>query len=360
MRPPISAQIDAAVHDLIYPSSNDGTGSFAYCGLLYGSSPSDELVANALVMGASMQQSLYPVILMHTGDVPVAVVTVLKKSGLFSEFLEVEYIRGHESLFKKDWFRDVFTKLHVFNLTRFDRVVFMDLDTLCMHPDQLDKLFVLPECIFGAFENSKRDRSQPLPHGSKMNTHATRCNLFNAGLIVVTPNKTLFDILHSDVVSVSEHHVPGMTPEQFYLARVMGHHITNLSQEFNFEVQYHGGVPAYSTWRNTPYENVVLYHFSGGHPFKRLSSTDPEWGCQTEKFYAKKAWIEEFTLDERSFANSRAHQAFMEWKRLFMHVISTLSGNEVDDLGNAISFLAHVLHPPAINRPTRPAPKLDS
>ncbi len=329
----------------------------AYCCLLYGSKPSDELVAEALVMGLSMQNSRYPLVLLHTPDVPVSVLSVLQKSGLFKQFRIVEYIRAHLSLFKKDWFRDVFTKLHIFALTEFHKVIFLDLDTVCMHVSELDQLFDTPNCVFGAFENSKRDRT-PIRHGQALSRYPNTCKLINAGLILVSPNKASFECLLKDVVSFSVDHVPGMTPEQFYLARVMGHHFVNFSQKYNFEVQYHGGVPAYSDWRTLPFEEIVMFHFSGAQMFERLVTVNEsaDWGCQVEKYFVRKTWESEFSSSERDFANARAEKAFREWSTFFLRTVSMLRSTPPSDIYEAISELRRLLNP--VVRPTRPPPSL--
>ena len=105
-----------------------------------------------------------------------------------------------------------------------------------------------------------------------------------------------------------------MTPEQFYLARVMGSHFHHISQEFNFEVQYHGGVPLTDTWKNAEIEDIVCLHFSGGQPLARIAQIDnSEWGCQTEKFYVRKTWDWDIDPSVKELANRRAKLAFGLW-----------------------------------------------
>ena len=285
----------------------------AYCCLLYGSNPSAAIVANALSMSHSLKKSRFPLVLLLTADVPVCVRTLLVTSGGFSRISVVEYIHGDVALFKKDWFRDVFTKLHAFNLVEFGRVIFLDLDIIVNDVLKMDELFEL-DCLFGAMENSKGSRASCnwLQHGESM--AVDKCGLFNAGVIIITPDARLFELLVSDVTSPSPLHVPGMTPEQYYLARVMGNHFHHISQLYNLEVQYHGGVPVTSIWKSAATDEVVAFHFSGGSPLHQLWSKDyANFGCQTQKYYTKQMWENEFTGEIRALVSERAKLAFAKW-----------------------------------------------
>ena len=197
-------------------------------------------------------------------------------------------------------------------MTSFAKVIFLDLDVIVTDVVRMEALFEL-DIAFGAMENSKGGRaaSMWLKHGEHMGEH---CRLINAGVILVTPSADLFRLLVDDVTSVSTSHQPGMTPEQFYLARVMGSHFHHISQEFNFEVQYHGGVPLTDTWKNAEIEDIVCLHFSGGQPLARIAQIDnSEWGCQTEKFYVRKTWDWDIDPSVKELANRRAKLAFGLW-----------------------------------------------
>jgi hypothetical protein len=145
-----------------------------------------------------------------------------------------------------------------------------------------------------------------------------KCGLINAGLIFCKPDHTLFDILVSDATTDSNEHVPGMTPEQFYLARVMGRHFHHISQRFNFEVQLHGGVPLTDRWKRFDFRDIVCFHFSGGSPLSRIIDLDnPDWGCQTEKRMISDKWYNEISEPIRKHANERARLAHGLWAKHF-------------------------------------------
>ena len=319
----ISMRVDQQVKRMASLKSDSST-SFAYCALLYGPNPSAQIVANAITLSESLRGSSIPVVLLVTPDVPDNVRALLVASGRFHSVKVVEYIMGsYPGLFKKDWFREVFTKLHIFNLTEFDKVIFLDLDIVVSLPEAMEDLFHLP-VMFGAMENSKgfKAGSMTLNHGERM---FDKCRLINAGLIMVTPDTDLFNLLLSDVTCESPDHEPGMTPEQFYLARVMGKHFHHISQRFNFEVQLHGGVPLTSHWKRLSFDGVVCFHFSGGCPLKRISDLkNEEWGCQTEKRMIADKWFNEIPLSVRENANERARLAFGLWALNFARACKSI------------------------------------
>jgi len=210
-------------------------------------------------------------------------------------------------------------------MTEYDKVIFLDLDVIVHHPTRLDTLFEEP-MMFGAMENSKGTNASSmwLQHGQDM---GGSCGLINAGVILVTPNTDLFQILLNDVTNPSSYHKPGMTPEQFYIVRVMGHHFSHISQLYNFEVQFHGGVPITNTWKLTvDTATVVLFHFSGGSPLKMLyeKKSDPVWGCQVEKFFVRKSWNELFDDHQRDLFNKRAQYAFKLWQIHFQTALASV------------------------------------
>ena len=345
-------RIEERVSSLISSQSHceDANGlPSTFCSLLYGSSPSDQIVAHALTLGYSLRLSEYPLLLLVTEDVPTEVISMLMESKLFLEVRIVEYIRAHESLFKKDWFRDVFTKFHIFNLTDFERVIFLDLDMVIQDCHSMDKLFRVP-FRYGALENSKNKDagSMWLQHGEGMGHY---CKLINAGLILVKPDADLFQLLLEDILRDSPDHVPGMTPEQFYLARVMGKHFHHISQKYNFEVQLHGGVPLTDLWETLGFAEIACFHFSGGNPLKRIAElNNREWGCQTEKRSIRDRWNCEVDPNVRKLANERAKKAFGLWSSNF----SLACSERVRDISDGNSRLGCLLrygHPNTDDEP---------
>ena len=289
--------------------------ALTYCALIYGSSPAQSLIANTLALARSLQNSAFGILLLATSDVPASVIRILRDTALFSEIRVVPYLLADEALFKKDWFREVFTKLHIFNLTDFSKVLFLDLDVIVVNVPAMDALLE-SDILFGAMENSKGSRaaSMWLKHGELMQGS---CKLINAGVMLVTPDQELFRLMLDDFTHPSPGHVPGMTPEQFYLARVFGKHMSHIEQRYNFEVQLHGGVPVTKLWRSAEFHDIVCFHFSGGNPLERIQDTHDDWGCQVEKRSARERWESELTPAERAGANERAKKAFAQWAFCF-------------------------------------------
>jgi len=326
---PVTDLIDECINEGMANSQETASNmKRAYVSLIYGRDPPVSLVANAIAMANSLKNSKYRRVLLYTADVPEECLIMLEDCGLFTEMREVEYIMANKALFKKDWFREVFTKFHIFNMKEFTKVLFLDLDTIVVDIDKMDRLFDL-DCKFAAMENSKRPTSGSmwLDHGRLMGKH---CGLINAGVMLITPNSELFDILRKDVCMPSNHHVPGMTPEQFYLARVMGHHFTHITQIYNFEVQYHGGVPVTGLWKRTvDISEIVCLHFSGGSPLTTVSSAtypSPDLGYQKEKMFVRKAWDADIDRGTQLRANKRAIQAFDLWEENFIEGMKNLDG----------------------------------
>jgi hypothetical protein len=312
----IFERVDSIVYTINQESGPTKCPKYAYCCLLYGASPSNQLIANSLAMIHSLKvHSDFPLIFLHTSDVPADVLEVLNATGLVSEFRLVEYIYGHASLYRVDWFHEVFTKLQIFNLTDFDRVVFLDLDFI-LNSSNFNELFKLPINIkFAAFENSKSSGSPPsawLEHGQRMGRW---CGLINAGVILVTPDSELFETLVSDATGPSPDHRPGTTPEQYYLARVLGRHFHHIDQIFNLEVQIHGGVPVTPRWLETPDEGVWGYHFSGGRQLAQIEDqSSGEWGSQNWKKSSREKFAQ---VPNPNLIHSRSRAAHAKWARHF-------------------------------------------
>ena len=195
----------------------------AYVSLLYGEHP--HYVCGALVLGHSVRASgpVHDRVLLHTSDVPAEARLVLSQ---IWQLHEVQYIISaedlHTSPYKDAKFKEVFTKLHVFNpaAVPYAKVVFLDLDTLVLK--NIDNLFELRAPA--AMCNEKKlppghTRLIHPEHGQRMEPE--HC-YFNAGVMVIAPSRTLFELLASDVQSNDAMwHSGAWSPEQSYLSKVL-------------------------------------------------------------------------------------------------------------------------------------------
>jgi len=258
--------------------------SCAYASLVYGDQP--QYVAGALALGHSLRASgtLHRCMLLHTGDVPAVARRLLAE---FWQLTEVSYIMSaadlHTAPYDKARFKQVFTKLHVLNpdVLPFDRVVFLDLDTLVLR--NVDHLFELrpPAAMYNNKTRGGRLQS-PLPkHGERMDPHTC---YFNAGTMVLAPSKMLFNLLAMDVQQPDpEWHRGAWSPEQSYLSSVLAGEWSHVSQLYNLEVQLHSGVPLSEHWECAQAADVAIAHFSGAKkawdcpPDSKVSVVGAEW-----------------------------------------------------------------------------------
>ncbi|KAF4682672.1 hypothetical protein FOZ60_010261 [Perkinsus olseni] len=90
-----------------------GKATYAYVCLVYGHR--DDIIGQAIACCNSIHKTgtNYPVVCMYTNDVPQHHITIL--NAIFDHTVRVPIIYGASSLYKKDWFKEVFTKLHIFN-----------------------------------------------------------------------------------------------------------------------------------------------------------------------------------------------------------------------------------------------------
>lgn len=100
-----------------------------------------------------------------------------------------------------------------------------------------------------------------MEHGTRIPEDAT---YFNAGCMVLAPNRPFFEILRDDVQKEDpEWHYAARCPEQAFLSWVLAGEFTHISQEYNLEVTPHGGSPLTDLWQQLAVEKVRIVHFSG-------------------------------------------------------------------------------------------------
>jgi len=236
---------------------------YAYSTLLYGEKP--QFVLGALALGRSLEAtgSTHERVLLHTCDVPPEAQRLLQEFWILREVAYIASARDlHTTPYEKARFKEVFTKLQVLNpeVLPYDRVVFLDLDTLVLR--NIDELFEVrpPAAMSNVKSNDGFAKSVPR-HGQRMDPNFC---YFNAGAMVLAPSKPLFELLSTDVqVPDPQWHRGAWSPEQSYLSLVLAGEWTHLSQIFNLEVQLHSGVPISRAWEETTASGVAVAHFSG-------------------------------------------------------------------------------------------------
>lgn len=159
-------------------------------------------------------------------------------------------------------------KLHIFNPEMFpyEKVLFLDLDTQVRA--DLTRLFGLPAPA--AVNNWKDDGNEYLTpkvieEGTLMGTESS--SVINAGVLLTSPNKPLFDMLVEDTELPGRHHYRAWAPEQTYMGKIFEGLWYNLTNDYNFEPQIHGGTSVSRRWAESQVEDVKVVHFSGDKPW---------------------------------------------------------------------------------------------
>jgi alpha-N-acetylglucosamine transferase len=138
----------------------------AYVTLLYGG-----FLLGARVLGQSLRETgtKKELIALCTETVSDATKDILKQDGW--TIRDIQNIHSpYEGLSKRgSYFSGIFSKLHIWNMTDYDRIVYLDSDVLVVR--NIDHMF---DCgtFCAAFRHS---------------------DLFNAGIVVVQPNRTIFN-----------------------------------------------------------------------------------------------------------------------------------------------------------------------
>eukprot|EP00438_Fugacium_kawagutii_P026788 Skav209674 [mRNA] locus=scaffold1603:30998:32344:- [translate_table: standard] len=291
-------------------------------------------VQGALALGFSLEASgtTHDRVLLHTSDLPEESLQLL---GQFWTLKEVPYIISAGDLHvdsDKVRFREVFTKLHVFNpdAVPFDKVVFLDLDMIVLR--NIDELFDLrTPAGMSTFKHQDatgaRNQTQP-PHGQRLDPR--KCYV-NAGTMVTAPSKELFQLLEADVTEPDpQWHLPAWSPEQKYLSRVMAGEWSHVSQLYNFEVQVHSGVPISNNWCTAEANDVAVAHFSG-HVKAWDKGPDQDLPILASDF--SKLEFGQLPLNVQKRAQARCSILHAEWLKMYAmamkrcHIASPSNGS---------------------------------
>mmetsp|Transcript_45401 Transcript_45401/g.135732 ORF Transcript_45401/g.135732 Transcript_45401/m.135732 type:complete len:456 (-) Transcript_45401:1217-2584(-) len=212
---------------------------FAYVSLLFGNSAASAGYAlGALALGQSLRASgtQHDLVLLHTSDVPEQFLGALHQSGLW-RIREVEYLHGCRMLGNMRIWEGVFTKLRLFSMTEYQRVLFLDLDMLVLQ--NIDKLFSLrpPAAMqkgmwqpaHGAPLNGRDffpTESWNEPHGG-----------INAGVMLFEPDARVHAQMEREVADEwHPEHIYSYGPEQEYLSRFFADRWTHIDARYNFQL----------------------------------------------------------------------------------------------------------------------------
>ena len=235
----------------------------------------------ALVLGFRLKEVSPQIkrVMVHTDDVPSNYLEAFQKDGLW-QLRKVDYIDGVPDLYvtKGNIFDGVFTKLAVWTLEEYDKVLLLDIDIIPLKP--LDELFDLP-CPAAMVRGQGSDIHGDEVDGSRFfgtedyqDYPWGQSGGINAGLILLQPDSDVFQQMLSEVTCKNHPcHVAGSGPEQDYLSRFFAarkdypwHHI---SVAWNYQLhQSLFAIERVLQWRGNMEKN----------PYGRdFSNADKEW-----------------------------------------------------------------------------------
>ena len=128
-----------------------------------------------------------------------------------------------------EWFQDIFSRLHLWNLLEFEQITYMDADAFLMNKNA-DQIFNECDKDFCAVGRDKI---------SGLETHLD-AQLFNAGVMVIRPNKNTYEYLVHEALPVFKH--DGIVaPDEHFLADVYFHMKPNLRTSVHYHFNGGGG-----------------------------------------------------------------------------------------------------------------------
>ena len=151
---------------------------------------------------------------------------------LGSSVLEVSRIMPPFML-EAEWFQDIFSRLHLWNLLDFDQVAYMDADAFLMNKNA-DEIFNECDKDFCAVGRDK------IPEGTAYSESNLDAQLFNAGVMVIRPNKNTYDYLVREALPAFQH--DGIiAPDEHFLADIYFHMKPNLRTSLHYHHNGGGG-----------------------------------------------------------------------------------------------------------------------
>ena len=164
----------------------------------------------------------------------------------------------------------MFLKLELFDATKFpyEKVFFLDIDTVVMR--NIDFVFNLPTPsavpCYGCYKYGKQHLSGADHHkeGELMPNGTT----FNGGVMLLTPNNAIYEIITRAIRQPSLWHISSTHPSSCFLKDVMNWYA--LEADLNLCVMLTKGQAFTRKWLNVDFEQINVLHFMG-------SSKPSEW-----------------------------------------------------------------------------------
>ena len=285
--------------------------------------------------------------MVHTDDVPSNYLEAFGKNDLW-QLRKVKYIDGVSDLYmrKGNIFDGVFTKLAVWTLEDYAKVILLDLDMIPLKP--LDSLFELPcpaAMVRGQGEYYHGDKVdgdsffgtedyQDYPWGQSGG--------INAGLILLQPDYWVFERMLSEVTCKNHPcHIAGSGPEQDYLSRFFAarrespwHHI---SVAWNYQLhQSIFAIERVMEWR------AYMETCQGGV----YSQADKEWLPERLRMDLEDIGVVHFSGEVKMWhriLEATSSESSADRRREVSHVLATTNGEdgETEDVAFAERLMSY-------------------
>eukprot|EP00927_Polykrikos_kofoidii_P071442 TRINITY_DN67704_c0_g1_i1.p1 TRINITY_DN67704_c0_g1~~TRINITY_DN67704_c0_g1_i1.p1 ORF type:complete len:1016 (+),score=179.34 TRINITY_DN67704_c0_g1_i1:75-3050(+) len=206
---------------------------------------SAEYVLGAIVLGWSLRctGTKHSLVALHTTDVPLPALELLRRSGWQTR--EIEHVPASETLFAHGClmmrFKHVFTKLQIFGLVEFDKVLLLDIDLfVCQN---IDDLFDLPAPAAMArgpctgYKHGDRMDGRYFFAGSSSDWSWGQASGINAGVMLLKPSLETLKQQLEEVADLNHpEHIRGNGPEQDYLSRYFAGEWSHIDVTYNFQL----------------------------------------------------------------------------------------------------------------------------
>lgn len=272
---------------------------FAYVSLLYGNS---NYFLGALLLGYSLYKtkSPYDKVLLVTKDIPEQQINVLSQ---YFKIIKINPIPCNEQYIKKDRFKDVFTKMQMFKLIQYDKIMMLDTDMLILK--NMDHLFNLPS---PAASSSRIT----IKHGQiiskdRIIKDGKIVGRINAGLMILKPDIKTYNFICNDILKEKD---IDMKHEQDYLSWFYAGKWTYIFFLYNYEVA--------RSLKN------IKYKFKTEHIYNlHYSSRYKPWDFLDKKYYDK--FKSSLHLDKK-----RIIEHYDLWLDIYGHIYSKFKGKGID------------------------------
>jgi alpha-N-acetylglucosamine transferase len=249
--------------------------NYVYVNLIYGDD--NETFLNTLIFIISLKKTnpKYKIILCHTNDISKNKLKILKK--YYYKLIKIDYINVEGIV--KERFTKIFTKLEIFKLTQFDKILFLDTDMYVLK--NIDHIFSLntpAAMIISPNLNYKHNQSIIIGN-----------SIINAGFMLLKPNLNDYNKM---IQKLKTYNFSDPNLEQKFLS-VYFKKWNNISYLYNFQFAliYIEGKRS-EIYKKTKFDDIFVIHYSSKKKPYYYMNNKSETYFNFKQFYDK--WINQF------------------------------------------------------------------